>query len=699
LYEIRPESVKTFIEDPRIKLPRFQRKQTWDEKKNFKLCISLFNKYPIGVSVIDHSQSGTGNVKYLLDGRQRRNALKLMIEDPEKIYDWAKKFIGFKTNDSEDEVQTQFWSAIYEHLEMEELDEKNSFQQYQEDDSEPNEGSNENLYDSTLDVNYHSINPSIQKPSHFNNLMPLCRIIKSIHKRNNTGSGFTRPFNFCKFINHLPYVDNSNGSNFISSRKLKIFIKDFLTYIQTENLSDGTTWSEEHFIAFLTSRYTIDDVNRVPLENMIAQTWETLSQNIQIVYDIENLFIESVIGIIELKHSKASDSQNIFKLINSEGTQLTAEEILSAKPSWNKKIDNPSNRLVSEVTNLYNTMGIKLESNDIVRWDFPATLLGRLDCVEFIFKKLSYDTLGGDFNKKITLGFKLLSGIYQGKITKDEVSKLATRNQQLWEQDLDTIIFDLNNMGKILLGHPFFKFFNSWKKSLMEITSNSVALNFALLTYLDWDKKGKPLGGTAVTTTQFQKNSIILFDKLIFEYVNKQWRGSSDSKIAENILSIKSLPHPLLVAVEESRWISLIEEIIDQNTINGNTYNYNLLEPILFHYYCLDSVAGPNHPVVEKIDIDHIIPQAVFDASTKGELKDNLFNLALLPAGENKSKGKKKLQDIHDTWLIQQIEKYENIKQQDFVKYSDLSHLDDLKETRKQKFIEVFSEKRNQIIN
>lgn len=48
MYEIRPESIKTFITDRNVKLPRFQRKQTWDDKKNFQLCISLFKEYPIG---------------------------------------------------------------------------------------------------------------------------------------------------------------------------------------------------------------------------------------------------------------------------------------------------------------------------------------------------------------------------------------------------------------------------------------------------------------------------------------------------------------------------------------------------------------------------------------------------------------------------------------------------------------------------
>ena len=47
MYEIRPESVKSFITDKNIRLPRFQRKQTWDEKKNFELCITYLKSTPL----------------------------------------------------------------------------------------------------------------------------------------------------------------------------------------------------------------------------------------------------------------------------------------------------------------------------------------------------------------------------------------------------------------------------------------------------------------------------------------------------------------------------------------------------------------------------------------------------------------------------------------------------------------------------
>lgn len=57
MYEIRPETVKSFITDRNVRLPRFQRKQTWDPKKNFQLCISLFKEYPIGVCILSVDES------------------------------------------------------------------------------------------------------------------------------------------------------------------------------------------------------------------------------------------------------------------------------------------------------------------------------------------------------------------------------------------------------------------------------------------------------------------------------------------------------------------------------------------------------------------------------------------------------------------------------------------------------------------
>lgn len=121
MYEIKPENVKAFITDRSIRLPRFQRKQTWDEKKNFQLCISVFKDYPIGVCILSRESGNKSGLRWLLDGRQRKNALSMMYEDPENIYNWAQKFIKFKNSDQPDELKDKFLRKIKEYLEEDSL--------------------------------------------------------------------------------------------------------------------------------------------------------------------------------------------------------------------------------------------------------------------------------------------------------------------------------------------------------------------------------------------------------------------------------------------------------------------------------------------------------------------------------------------------------------------------------------------------
>ena len=123
-YEIRPESIKTFIEDRTVKLPRFQRKQTWDEKKDFALAISVFKGFPLGVVVINKEVENRKPLKWLLDGRQRRNALTNMLLDPEAIYVWARRFVGFKQSAEATDIEDLYWKKIEEYLGADDTDEK-----------------------------------------------------------------------------------------------------------------------------------------------------------------------------------------------------------------------------------------------------------------------------------------------------------------------------------------------------------------------------------------------------------------------------------------------------------------------------------------------------------------------------------------------------------------------------------------------
>ena len=109
------ENTTSYFLNNKIDLPRFQRKATWDERDNFKLCISVFKGYPIGVIIVNE----TGTKKFLLDGRQRRNALITMFNNPVAVYSWAARFIGIKANMPEADVRDRFSEKISEYLQSE----------------------------------------------------------------------------------------------------------------------------------------------------------------------------------------------------------------------------------------------------------------------------------------------------------------------------------------------------------------------------------------------------------------------------------------------------------------------------------------------------------------------------------------------------------------------------------------------------
>ena len=78
---------------------------------------------------------------------------------------------------------------------------------------------------------------------------------------------------------------------------------------------------------------------------------------------------------------------------------------------------------------------------------------------------------------------------------------------------------------------------------------------------------------------------------------------------------------------------------------------------------------------MQAIEVDHIIPQSLFENSSipnKDSIVNSIFNLGLLPKNENISKGKKVLAVITDLWLQNQIEKYEFVTKEQYYTYSDI---------------------------
>ena len=674
MYEIRPESIKTFITDRNVKLPRFQRKQTWDDKKNFQLCISLFKEYPIGVSILSVDESKGKTVRWLLDGRQRRNALTMMYDDPENIYNWAKSFIGFKNSDQPSEIEEKFYKKINEYIEADCDEDMEPSQNVVEDITEANCNSEEE----NLDINAYGLDL-------------LLEIIKIIHNKQKKNTGFTKPFDFTKYVKKLPYVDSDQSGAKLSSKRLKTFIDEYRKFCDDENIEYDES---DSFYNFLEQRCDISDSKNTSA--FVKKNWKAIKERILIVEKLDNLLTNNKIGMIEVKNLSPSDSQKIFNIINSEGEKLTAVEILSAKPHWNIIIENPSQAAVDAAKILYGKIGNVSNLTNIVRWDIAATFINRIGN-NFVIKKFSDSKT--DFEKELTIGFKILSGIFVNGVKKEDIEKLSNVSNINWSTDIESVINDFKNMFKLISSFEYFKYFKSWNISMMELTSDAVALNFISIAYRDWCKKGKPLGDSK--SRQFQKNCFILWDKLIFEYITKQWRGSSDSKIANNISSILSSEYEMFEPIPAHKWINILEDqIFEESKIETDDISLKIMKPLLYHMYCLKMISGPDTQYA--VEVDHIIPQTLFNESTierKNIIQDNILNLGLLPKDDNVSKSNKKLTLIEKQWLKDQILKYEFISEEKYIEYSNVNNYKKMFGERKNIILTAYDQNRNNILN
>lgn len=679
MYEIRPESIKTFIEDSTIKLPRFQRKRTWDERKNFQLCISIFKEYPIGVTILNLEKNGSESTRWLLDGRQRRTALIELYKDPEKIYYWAKKFIGFKQNDTLSTLEKQFWEKIEIYLEnndIDEIDDTNNLEEVYEEEELNQEN---NLFET---------NTSLDNKS---GLELLLYILKLIHNKKTRTTGFTEPFDFINIIKNLPYLTIINEKVKLSSQKLKSFINEYKNYCLNDYIS---YYEKENFLQFMNYRFSLDEKQIVDLEYTIDNSWHHIHERISMLEKIDNLFIESKIALIEVSNLNSIDSQKIFNIINSEGTKLTAVEILSAKPMWNIPIINPNELQLDKVKSLYKR--IDIQQNDIVKWDLAATFISRLNSSSLFFKNFSNSK--SDLSAEITLGFKFLSGYHEKGITKNDIEKLGKNREINWHIDYELLIKELNILINIILRSKYFKYLDSWNFSIASNLGDTISLNFLLMMYHDWKLKGSP-SEDDIKCYEIQNNAFNLLDKLIYEYSTKQWRGASDSKVSQNLNLINN-GYNYIKSIENDKWENLLLEILQNDLIQGMPLTQKNVQPILYHFYAISEIEGPGTDYA--IEVDHIIPQSAFNSSNlknKDSISNNLFNLALLPRGENISKGNKSLNEIKSKWLIQQIEKYEFISEENFKYYSNVTNINDLRNRRGQIFLNTLKEKRKEFLS
>ena len=664
------ENTTSYFLNNKIDLPRFQRKATWDERDNFKLCISVFKGYPIGVIIVNE----TGTKKFLLDGRQRRNALITMFNNPVAVYSWAARFIGIKANMPEADVRDRFSEKISEYLQSE-------FNKSTEDADEINARlENEDDYGEgkTFDAETQS-----------ENMHALLEMILLVHTKYKGTNKFEGMFKFDKIIpiEDLEYSEYSNGEYYIDPTKLKRFIKNRIDNDETE---------QAEFIKYLIKRHKLESKAAQKLDYYVSQQWDYFEKCFETIRKTDEIIINARIGLIRLIDASPLDAQNIFSLVNGGGAPLTAEELLSARPFWNAEINNPSDEIRDAAKELYTFLKISVPAN-VVRWDVCATLLSRIDKSNLIFTKIDLSdpkTTQTLFTKKLTLGFKLLSALYVGGISSNSVKDLENERKAKidWNRDVELVIKEFNIAMDLLYDCEYFKYLMSWKQSIMSLMGNSVALEFATLIYKDWINLGKPTKGHQ-KLKEFQKHAVILCDRLLYEYSSRLWAGSADSRLAKDLTNINERFN----VVPVSEWETVIDKFATGNTAKVE-------KGIIYHYYCLKKMrpSFDGEGANATYEIDHIYAQAQFSNVTTIDpaLMESLGNKALLPKLDNIAKSSKKLKElVQYDWLFGEILRVTGIKSEDVDKYSDIVNVQDLIDQRIADYKNVFSTDRVSMLN
>lgn len=707
LFDLRPESVGSFLDDETIQLPRFQRRSAWKPEQRFRLALSLFKGYPLGTVVVKKEKSQQGgigqSVTYLLDGRQRRETLAGM-RDPETIYSWARTSLKLRAQDDTDEVIAKFQKYVDNYFfgqedweeDAEESDEPDAIDEtthseYQDTGEEDDEASDEASEDEST---------TALDDQQYAGLEDLWKLVLLVHPLTKGGrdSGFRKPFNFDKSIKGLDFVKQDElGKRSVNSDALLSWLK------YQRDSHKGTPWppSQQTFYEWLTAGKTVDKPDAV--KKRLDEEWPRIEKAILLLESLKARLTSSVLGYLEIRDSASSnDDKKIFEIINTAGTKLSAAEILSAKVAWDEEVDSPPAAVLNNVKDLYDEMGIDFDGR-VRRWDVAATLLDRIDFPVVLGQKAQWEWDGiksKHLERKITLGFKLLSGYYQSRLKKNEVARLPSVPEVSW----GTIELEskFNEVSRLLGKHWFFEYVQAWDFSLAGSLSDAIGLDYLLVCTKDWIRKGEPKVAGAPLNS-FRKNAVVLFDRLVYEYVTEVWRGSSDNRIARNLDAINQSTDPIFGAVPKAEWERLVEEVVDDGTVNGVSYLRKQDQRVrhLLTYAMIIARIRPDD-VHEPIEVDHIVPQQLFKESGDKELASNLHhisNLQLLPESVNNAKSSRRLNELTQPNVRGAVARFSRVHEKDFDLFSDVASSALLRDRRGVALRGLLLEERVKVLN
>ena len=703
-YEIGPSTLRDFLEDGAIRLPRFQRKKTWTSKKRFELALSVFKNYPLGACILSREKEEGTSIKYLLDGRQRRDSLISIYNYPDSLYDWGKSYLGINDKTNAETINKKFWEKVGDFIEAVTLENK-----LIEGNGEVIEASDQEETDEEIVAGEETVDVDdpipVERKGELDVLLSLLILAANYYKSGK--SGITASFDIKDYftlnkalLNDL-YADNKKD---IDCHKLRIFVREY-------RKKYGSDYDKfDSFKEYLDSKYDWKPnvvTKQTNFENeMSGEKWEVLVKIMDCFDKIDRIFGNRKIAIIETYSITPTDSQKIFNLINTGGTKLTSSEILSAKPRWNVEISGVSSQMAAGITKLYQELAFpEIKTIQFVKWDIPASLTYFLEGSDPSTSGLSlfFKFKPSDGAKRITLGFKLLSGLFGSGIKKDDTDKLS--DDVIEWSDYASQLDDVKNFLDVLKNDIYLNRLKTWGKCLSDIISDAPTMNYLFLLFRSWKELGRPTGFLTTNKTIFDKNSFILLDRMIYEYTLKIWRATSDNTIANNIKAFDEKKDRngdgLFKAVPSSSWASFIAELSEHNSINGKLIQKDDLNAVVAFYTLVTGLEGKGKD--NPAEIDHILPQSAWKTSqieNKESISNNLFNLAFLPKICNASKNDHYLSDVKSNPTISaEISKYEEIEIKDFDKFSSISNYGELKKHKEQLQKQALTVTRDSIIN
>jgi hypothetical protein len=717
MFQIEPKTLRDYVTDESIKMPRFQRSEVWKEKQKFDLMLSICKQYPIGSVILccEFNKTNATTEKWLIDGRQRYSTIQQILLSPDLLWNWAKKALKINDRTSEEDIREKFINYLdvytnYDKNEHEddpdvikETDDLNGAIDVDEDAGEDVLDNVETGSDSRTENRGPEGNKGLTVTA--NRLLDLLLFCQRNRKANNYG--LTQVFNFVQYIKKdvkftRNFIVDGNIQNKISGQKTRVFVKAYKDYCksQKENYKN-----KENFINYIEDEYEFkDERTRERYVNTVLCNWDTLQlEAIEFFEWAEGLLSNSYIGVISVSNASAADEQKIFSLINSNGTPLNAAQILSAKPAWNEPIYNLGTDRQNSIKQVYKYLhNDDVDPNECVKWDLPACLFIEINNGDYIFPFSLYRSNESKIGKAITLGFKILSGLYLGKVTKDAYDELSNHNN-MNSIDFSDFVVTLNEMLAKMGGISYFQTLSSWKLNLSSLIGENAALYFMLAAYYMYVKSGRANVGTTAYRV-FEKNLFIVLDNIIVEYIQSLWKGSSDSLLANKLKKLKTeyKSNELLERHSSEEWSNLLNEIMNEGSVFGKDIKFDLIKPLITHYYCIKGKkCTVSYPYTA--EFDHIIPQKLFESSglEKKEVKrDSIYNIGLLPKGTNASKNDKTLLEISNIEaIVNAVIEYEEIEREKFGDFSSVLNWEDLKEYRGNKIKEVFNNDRENFIN